>query len=52
MNVLGVAVDVGHEALVISSELLEFAPVPGLRVAAMALLDIWDALQAVDVSCS
>ncbi|KZT67854.1 hypothetical protein DAEQUDRAFT_693396 [Daedalea quercina L-15889] len=50
VNVLGVAEDVGHEALVISSELLEFAPLPGLRVAALALLDIWEALQMVDVN--
>lgn len=50
VNILGVAEDVGHEALVISSELLEFAPLPGLRVAALALLDIWEALQMVDVS--
>ncbi|TFY60519.1 hypothetical protein EVJ58_g5101 [Rhodofomes roseus] len=50
VNVLGVAEDVGHEALVISSELLEFAPLPGLRVAATALLDIWEALQMVDVN--
>ena len=50
VNILGIAEDVGHEALVISSELLEFAPLPGLRVAALALLDIWEALQLVDVS--
>lgn len=47
---MGAAEDIGHEALVISSELLEFAPLPGLRVAAIALLDIWEALQMVDVS--
>lgn len=50
MNVLGVAGDVTHEALLLSAELLQFAPMPGLEVAARALLDIWDALQMVDVS--
>ena len=30
-------------------DLLDLAPVPGLRVAALTLLNVWDALQKVDV---
>jgi hypothetical protein len=47
---LGTAVDVTHEALFIGVDLLDFAPVPGLRPAAQLLLNIWDASQMVDVS--
>ncbi|KAF5362649.1 hypothetical protein D9758_009617 [Tetrapyrgos nigripes] len=47
-SVLGNAQLVGHEALLLSVDLLELAPVPGLRVAASTLLEIWDALQLVD----
>ncbi|PCH42817.1 hypothetical protein WOLCODRAFT_25573 [Wolfiporia cocos MD-104 SS10] len=50
VNVLGIAGDVTHEALLVSAELLKFAPLPGLEVAARALLDIWDAMQQVDVN--
>lgn len=46
---LGTAGDVAHEALFMSVELLQFAPVPGLSSAALTLLNIWDALQLVDV---
>lgn len=48
--VLGTALDITHEGLLISADLLELAPVPGLQVAARTLLGIWDALQRVDVS--
>jgi hypothetical protein len=30
-------------------DLLDLAPVPGLRAAAVTLLNVWDALQKVDV---
>jgi len=30
-------------------DLLDLAPVPGLRAAALTLLNVWDALQKVDV---
>jgi hypothetical protein len=30
-------------------DLLGLAPVPGLRVVAVTLLNVWDALQKVDV---
>jgi len=39
-----------HELLGLSVELLEFAPVPGLHAAAQTLLNIWDAVEQVDVS--
>lgn len=48
-NVLGVAGDVVHEALLLSVEVVQFVPIPGLEAAARSLLDIWDALQLVDV---
>ncbi|KAI0945901.1 hypothetical protein AcV7_010017 [Taiwanofungus camphoratus] len=49
-NVLGVAGDVVHEALLLSVEVVQFVPIPGLEAAARSLLDIWDALQLVDVN--
>jgi abelson tyrosine-protein kinase 1 len=49
-SVLGAALDVTHEALVLSSELLQLAPVPGLAEAAKTLLNIWDALEMVDTN--
>ncbi|KAG7086098.1 hypothetical protein E1B28_003613 [Marasmius oreades] len=48
--VLGTAVDVAHEALVLSADVLELAPVPGLSPAARTLLLIWDSLQLVDLN--
>ncbi|CCM05813.1 uncharacterized protein FIBRA_08047 [Fibroporia radiculosa] len=50
INVLGIAGDVTHETLLVSSELLKFAPIPGLALAAKLLLEIWDSLQQVDVN--
>jgi hypothetical protein len=47
---LGTAADITHEALFIGVDLLDLAPVPGLRPAAQLLLNIWDASQQVDVS--
>jgi hypothetical protein len=47
---LGTAADVAHEALFIGVDLLDLAPVPGLKPAAELLLNIWDASQQVDVS--
>ena len=46
---MGTAVELTHEALLTSVDLLEFAPVPGLQTAARTLLQIWDSLQSVDV---
>lgn len=48
-GVLGAAFNVTHEALAISADLLQLAPIPGLAEAAKTLLTIWDALQMVDV---
>jgi abelson tyrosine-protein kinase 1 len=47
---LGTAADITHEALFIGVDLLDLAPVPGLKLAAQLLLNIWDASQLVDVS--
>ncbi|THU90560.1 hypothetical protein K435DRAFT_968632 [Dendrothele bispora CBS 962.96] len=47
-SVLGTAGLIAHEGLLLSVDLLELAPVPGLRSAASVLLTIWDALQVVD----
>jgi hypothetical protein len=47
---LGIAADITHEALFIGVDLLELAPVPGLKPAAQLLLNIWDASRLVDVS--
>jgi hypothetical protein len=35
--------------LEIGTEVLKFAPIPGLDIAASLLLSIWDSVQAVDV---
>ncbi|KAF9555212.1 hypothetical protein CPC08DRAFT_139849 [Agrocybe pediades] len=50
VSALGTAADVAHEALFLGVELLELAPIPGLRAAASTLLDIWDAAQNVDMN--
>lgn len=47
---MGTAADITYEALYIGVDLLEFAPIPGLRPAAKLLLDVWGASQQVDVS--
>ena len=39
-----------HELLGLSVELSQFAPIPGLQAAAQTLLNIWDAVEEVDVS--
>ena len=49
VSVLGTSIDIAHEALILSVDLLELAPVPGLRAAALTLLNVWDFLQKVDV---
>lgn len=46
--ILGTALDITHEALVLSVDLLQLAPIPGLAEAARTLLTIWDTLQLVD----
>ncbi|KIY72595.1 hypothetical protein CYLTODRAFT_486241 [Cylindrobasidium torrendii FP15055 ss-10] len=48
--ILGTSIDVAHEALMLSAELLEFAPVPGLQNVARALLQIWDSAQLMDMN--
>ena len=48
--ILGTAADITHEVLFIGVDLLDLAPVPGLRPAALLLLNIWDASQQVKVS--
>ncbi|CAL1697553.1 unnamed protein product [Somion occarium] len=47
---LDTALDVTHEALVLSADLLKLAPVVGLEEAARTLLNIWDAVQMVDMN--
>ena len=47
---LGVAASIGHEALFVGVDLLRFAPVPGLELAGRTLLNIWDAVDMVEVS--
>ena len=48
-SVLGTALDVTHETLILGESVLEFAPVPGLASVAALLLDIWEAVQLVEV---
>ncbi len=47
---LGTAASIGHEALFTGVDLLKFAPVPGLELAGGILLNIWDAVEMVEVS--
>jgi hypothetical protein len=47
---LGTAASIGHEALFFGVDLLRFAPVPGLELAGSILLNIWDAVDMVEVS--
>ncbi|KAG6855823.1 hypothetical protein H0H87_010489 [Tephrocybe sp. NHM501043] len=49
-SVLGTALDIAHEVLLTSVDLLQFAPVPGLAPAAKVLLQIWDCVQGVDTN--
>ena len=46
---LGNTVDVTHETLNAGVDLHEFAPLPGLALAARTLLEIWDGLSMVNV---
>lgn len=48
-SVLGAAGAITHEALFVGVDLIHFAPVPGLAIAAHTLLRIWDAVQLVNV---
>ncbi|KAI9060336.1 hypothetical protein FKP32DRAFT_1656183 [Trametes sanguinea] len=50
VNVLGLAGQVAHELLELSVDVLRFAPLVGLEEAARTLLNIWDALQLVDIN--
>lgn len=49
-GVLGTAARIGHEALFVGVDLLHFAPVPGLELAGGILLNIWDAVQMVEMN--
>ncbi|KXN85940.1 Dual specificity protein kinase splB [Leucoagaricus sp. SymC.cos] len=49
-SILGTTLEVAHEILSIGGDFLELAPVPGLSAAARALLEIWDALENVDLN--
>ncbi|KAI9434573.1 hypothetical protein H4582DRAFT_1818451 [Lactarius indigo] len=49
-GVLGTAASIGHEALFVGVDLLQFAPVPGLKLAGDILLNIWDAVQMVEMN--
>ena len=46
---LGTAASIGHEALFTGVDLLQFVPVPGLNTAGTILLNIWDAIEMVEV---
>ncbi|KAI0730413.1 hypothetical protein C8Q76DRAFT_566962, partial [Earliella scabrosa] len=48
--VFGFVGSAAHELLEAGADVLKFAPVPGLEVAARALLNIWDAIQLVHVN--
>ena len=45
-SVINTSLNITHQARV---DLLDLAPVPSLRAAAVTLLNVWDALQKVDV---
>lgn len=47
---MGAAAVLAHKTLLASVPALELIPVPGLTMAAKLLLNIWDAVQEVDVS--
>ncbi|KAM6492858.1 hypothetical protein JOM56_010992 [Amanita muscaria] len=49
-SVLGPTIDITRHALNAGVDLLELAPIPGLAQAARTLLEIWDALDAVDMN--
>ncbi len=51
-RILGNSGDIAHELLELTVDLLKFSPVVGLDTVAKALLDVWDALQLVNVSLS
>jgi abelson tyrosine-protein kinase 1 len=48
--ILGPSLDIAHELLAASVDVLQFAPVAGLSQAAKVLLNIWDSVALVDVS--
>lgn len=50
VSILGTTADVVHEVLLVTADALEFAPIPGLHVAAHALLEIWDAVILVETN--
>ncbi|KAJ6589026.1 hypothetical protein B0H19DRAFT_1058099 [Mycena capillaripes] len=49
-HILPPAILITHNLLQISTEVLKFAPIPGLDVAASLLLSIWDNVQGVDMN--
>lgn len=49
-EVVSTGLDITREVLGVGAEVLELAPIPGLATAARVLVDIWDAVQLVDVS--
>ncbi|KAI0049057.1 hypothetical protein FA95DRAFT_1538888 [Auriscalpium vulgare] len=49
-SVLGTAALAAHEVLFIGVDLLRLAPVPGLEIAGFMLLNIWDALEMVEMN--
>ncbi|OJT03337.1 hypothetical protein TRAPUB_6115 [Trametes pubescens] len=46
-DVLGITSDIAHDLLALGSDLLGFAPIPGLGGVARTLLHIWDGAQKV-----
>lgn len=49
-SVFDITLDVAHELLAVGSDVLELAPIPGLSPVARSLLEIWDAMQNVDLN--
>ncbi|EIM84603.1 uncharacterized protein STEHIDRAFT_100616 [Stereum hirsutum FP-91666 SS1] len=49
-SVLGTTARVAHEILFAGVDLLRFAPIPGLELAGRTLLEIWDALEMVEMN--
>ena len=52
MTVLGTTLDIAHDAVFLSSNMLQFAPVPILVGTAKVLLRIWSLLEYVNVLIS
>ncbi|KAJ6627483.1 hypothetical protein B0H10DRAFT_2161143 [Mycena sp. CBHHK59/15] len=50
IKILPTALLITHDLLEVGSEVLKYAPIPGLELAASLLLNIWDNVQGVDMN--